>query len=190
MAPVAIALIEFPKALLSLKYPSFTDQDKKKKSNSVIIFYFFFLLFLMTFSPSDTEQNLLWKCQLFINFAYFHPLNTKYIQFSDLSSHYHNKQASKMVFVLLFLAHRKSQPPSLKKQNKQQQLRNMTLSLSSSPKTSIAADDDCCSKIKLLGFRSWTLSPQTFCTFLFLTPPVWPDCRTAFYISTAYPSPS
>lgn len=164
MEPVAIALIEFPKALLSLKYPSFTDQDKKKIkfSNNLLLF---FLLFLMTFSPSDTEQNLLWKCQMVINFAYFHPLNTKYIQFSDLSSHYHNKQASKMVFVLLFLAHRKSQPPSLKKQNKQQQLRNMTLSLSSSPKTSIAADDDCCSKIKLLGFRSRTLSPQTFFCF-------------------------
>lgn len=110
MEPIAIALIEFPKALLSLKYPSFTDQDKKK-SNSVIIFSFFFsLLFLMTFSPSDTEQNLLWKCQMVINFAYFHPLNTKYIQFSDLSSHYHNKQASKMVFVLLFLAHRRVNP--------------------------------------------------------------------------------
>lgn len=114
MEPVAIALIEFPKALLSLKYPSFTDQDKKKKikfSNNLLLF---FLLFLMTFPPSDTEQNLLWKCQMVINFAYFHPLNTKYIQFSDLSSHYHNKQASKMVFVLLFLAHRRVNPPPLK----------------------------------------------------------------------------
>lgn len=111
--PVAIALIEFPNALLSLKYPSFTDRYKKP-SNSVIIFSFFPLLFLMTFSPSDTQnkicfENVKWSLILHIP---THPTQSTYPVFRlKISLSQQTSQQNVFCFVCFFLAHRKSQPP-------------------------------------------------------------------------------